>query len=87
MSRTEVRSRIVIGCWHRLCPACGRRMRIRYENRCTLVTLTSTVRLRLKIHRCKDAPASTRPIARKYRPEAEGALALSKHEFSLDGVA
>lgn len=60
-------------------------MRIRYENRRTLVTLTGTVRLRLKIRRCEaiNCPRFHKP----YRPEAEGALALPQHEFGLDVVA
>ncbi|SEP42892.1 hypothetical protein SAMN04487843_11879 [Methylobacterium sp. ap11] len=60
-------------------------MPIRCENRRTLVTLTGTVRLRLKIRRCEaaDCPRFHEP----YRPEAEGALALPPHEFGLDVVA
>jgi hypothetical protein len=60
-------------------------MRIRYENRRTLVTLTGSVRLRLKIRRCETVgcPRHHQP----YRPEAEGALALPQHEFGLDIVA
>ncbi|WP_354456660.1 ISNCY family transposase [Methylobacterium sp. 1030] len=60
-------------------------MRIRYENRRTLVTLTGTQRLRLKIRRC-EAEGCAR-FHRPYRPEAEGALALPQHEFGLDVVA
>jgi hypothetical protein len=37
----------------RMCPACGAGMRIRYENRRTLATLSGVVRLRLKIRRCE----------------------------------
>jgi len=51
-------------------------MRIRYENRRTLVTLSGTVRLRLKIRRC-EAMGCARFHA-PYRPEAEGALALPR---------
>jgi len=69
----------------RLCPACGGRMRIRYENQRTLVTLKGAVRLRLKIRRC-EAPGCPRHHA-PYRPEAEGAIALPQHEFGLDVVA
>jgi Transposase, Mutator family len=60
-------------------------MRIRYENRRTLVTLSGTVRLRLKVRRCEvtGCARSHRP----YRPESEGALALPQHEFGLDIVA
>jgi hypothetical protein len=69
----------------RLCPACGSLMRIRYENRRTLVTLTGSIRLRLKIRRCEtlDCPRLHKP----YRPETEGTLALPQHEFGLDVVA
>ena len=58
----------------RLCPACGAPMRIRYKNHRTLVTLTGSVRLRLKIRWCEtlNCPRFHKP----YRPEAEGALAL-----------
>ncbi|MGU3330904.1 ISNCY family transposase, partial [Methylobacterium mesophilicum] len=60
-------------------------MRIRYENRRTLVMLSGTVRLRLKIRRC-EAQGCAR-LHTPYRPESEGALALPQHEFGLDGVA
>ena len=60
-------------------------MRIRYENRRTLVTLSGTVRVRLKVRRCeaKDCARYHKP----YRPEAEGALALPEHEFGLEVIA
>jgi hypothetical protein len=60
-------------------------MRIRYENRRTLVTLSGAVRLRLKVRRCEQTscPRHHRP----YRPEAEGAIALPQHEFGLDVIA
>ena len=60
-------------------------MRIRYENRRTLVTLSGTVRLRLKVRRC-EVTGCTRDH-RPYRPETEGALALPQHEFGLDIIA
>jgi hypothetical protein len=60
-------------------------MRIRYENRRTLVTLSGTVRLHLKVRRCEST--SCVRYHRPYRPEAEGALALPQHEFGLDVVA
>src|SRR3954449_10583365 len=83
-SRTPDRER-VFRPLRRLCPACGGEMRIRYENRRTLVTLSGTVRVRLKVRRCeaKDCARYHRP----YRPEAEGALALPEHEFGLDVIA
>src|SRR5947208_4229247 len=88
MSRTLVRipdrERMLVPV-RRLCPACGQPMRIRYENRRTLVTLSGTVRVRLKVRRCeaKDCARYHKP----YRPEAEGALALPEHAFGLDVIA
>jgi hypothetical protein len=60
-------------------------MRIRYENHRTLVMLTGSVRLRLKIRWCETigCPRYHMP----YRPESEGALALPQHEFGLDVIA
>src|SRR6476619_5344643 len=83
-ARTPDRER-VLRPLRRLCPACGTSMRIRYENRRTLVTLSGTVRLRLKIRRC-EAEGCAR-FHKPYRPEAEGAPALPQHEFGLDVVA
>ena len=60
-------------------------MRIRYENHRTLVTLTGSVRLRLKIRWCETIGCAR--FHRPYRPEAEGALALPQHEFGLDIIA
>jgi hypothetical protein len=48
-------------------------MRLRYENRRTLVTLSGPVRLRLRIRRCEHEGCARYRLA--YRPEAEGALA------------
>jgi hypothetical protein len=67
------------------CPGCGGHMRLRYENRRHLVTLSGAVRLRLRIRRC-EAPSCPR-FHLPYRPEAEGALALPQHEFGLDVIA
>jgi hypothetical protein len=69
----------------RLCPACGAPMRIRYENHRTLVTLTGSVRFRLKIRWCETIGCAR--FHKPYRPEAEGALALPQHEFGLDIIA
>src|SRR3954464_13197341 len=88
MSRTQARSpdrERLLRPSRRLCPACGGAMRIRYENHRTLVTLTGTVRLRLKIRRCEVEGCAR--FHKPYRPEAEGALALPQHEFGLDVVA
>src|SRR5829696_1881854 len=68
-----------------LCPGCGGHMRLRYENRRTLVLLTGAVRLRLQIRRCEREGCARYRVA--YRPEAEGAIALPQHEFGLDVIA
>jgi mutator family transposase len=67
------------------CPHCGRPMTADYANRRTLHTLAGVIRLNLTIRRCHHpaCPAHKRP----YRPEAEGALALPRHEFGLDVIA
>jgi Transposase, Mutator family len=67
------------------CPSCGGHLRVRYENRRTLVTLSGAVRLRLRIRRCERAGCPRFHLP--YRPEAEGALALPQHEFGLDVIA
>jgi transposase-like protein len=68
-----------------LCPGCGRRMGIRYENRRTVATLQGLVRLRLKIRRCEEVACARH--RRPYRPEGEGAIVLPQHEFGLDVMA
>jgi hypothetical protein len=89
MARRAARARAdqerVLRPLRRLCPSCRQPMRIRYENRRTLVTLSGAVRLRLKVRRCERAgcPRHHTP----YRPEAEGAIALAQHEFGLDVIA
>ena len=88
MARTQARPpdrEPVLHPARRLCPACSRAMRIRYENRRTLATLAGTLRLRVKIRRC-EAEGCAR-YHKPYRPEVEGALALPQHEFGLDVVA
>lgn len=67
------------------CPHCGGPMTADYTNRRTLHTLAGVIRLNLTIRRCHHpaCPADSRP----YRPEAEGALALPRHEFGLDVIA
>ena len=67
------------------CPHCGRPTRADYANRRTLHALAGVTRLNLTIRRCHQAacPAHKRP----YRPEAEGALALPRHELGLDVIA
>lgn len=56
-----------------------------YHNYRTITTLDDVVHLTLQIRRClnRTCPQFRRP----YRPEAEGRLALPKHEFGLDVIA
>jgi hypothetical protein len=56
-----------------------------YHNYRTITTLDDVVHLTLQIRRCLNqaCPQFRRP----YRPEAEGRLALPKHEFGLDVIA
>jgi hypothetical protein len=67
------------------CPHCGRPMTADYANRRTVHTLAGVTRLNLTIRRCHTSTC----VAHKkpYRPEAEGALALPRHEFGLDVIA
>src|SRR5829696_5569981 len=67
------------------CPGCGGHMRLRYENRRHLVTLSGAVRLRLRIRWCEREGCPRFHIP--YRPEAESALALPQQEFGLDVIA
>src|SRR5262245_41524864 len=67
------------------CPGCGRHASIDYYNRRTLTTLKGVTRFRLQVRRCHNTacPFYCRPL----RPEAEGRLALPRHEFGLDVLA
>src|SRR5215210_2427640 len=89
MARTSPRARpdreTVLWPLQKTCPACGSPMRVRYENQRTLVTLAGPTRLRLKIRRCERAGCERHDAP--WRPEAEGAIALAKHEFGLDVIA
>ena len=89
MARREARPRAgrerVLQPLRRCCPGCGRRMPIRYENRRTVATLDGPVRLRLKVRRCENGGCARHH--RPCRPEAEGAIALPRHEFGLDIIA
>jgi hypothetical protein len=89
MARTSQRERpdqeTVLWPIQKDCLACGHPMRVRYENRRTVVTLSGTQRLCLKIRRCEQAGCVCQE--RPYRPEAEGAIALAHHEFGLDVIA
>jgi hypothetical protein len=67
------------------CPQCGRPMTADYANRRTVHTLSGVTRLHLTIRRCHHAGCTARK--RPYRPEAEGAFALPRHEFGLDVIA
>jgi Transposase, Mutator family len=69
----------------RHCPCCGTTMWAAYHNHRTITTLDAVLRLTLQMRRCLNAHC---PQVRKpYRPEAEGRLALPKHEFGLDVIA
>jgi hypothetical protein len=70
---------------HQRCPACGGRLRYRYDNRHTVTTLDGLVRLQLQIRRCEN-PGCARH-RKPYRPEAEAAIVLPQHEFGLDVIA
>ena len=69
----------------RHCPLCGEPMWAAYHNYRTMTTLDDVVHFTLQIRRClnRACPQFRRP----YRPEAEGRLALPKHEFGLDVIA
>lgn len=67
------------------CPHCGRPMTADYANRRTVHTLAGVTRLTLTIRRCHHAPCPAHKTP--YRPEAEGAVALPRHEFGLDVIA
>jgi hypothetical protein len=67
------------------CPHCGKLTWADYQSRRTVATLAGLTRLNLTVRRCHnpDCKAHLRP----YRPEAEGKIALPRHEFGLDVVA
>jgi hypothetical protein len=69
----------------RHCSVCGNTMWAAYHNYRTITTLTDVLRLTLQIRRCLT-PTCPR-FQHPYRPEAEGRLALPKHEFGLDVIA
>src|SRR5438094_6398208 len=66
----------------RHCPCCDESMWAAYHNYRTITTLEAIMRLTLQIRRCLN-PACPQ-LRKPYRPEAEGRLALPKHEFGLD---
>jgi transposase-like protein len=67
------------------CPHCGKLTWADYTGRRTVATLAGLTRLNLAVRRChnRDCQAHLRPL----RPEAEGRVALPRHEFGLDVVA
>src|SRR5262249_40521127 len=67
------------------CPHCGQATWADYANRRTVATLAGLTRLNIAVRRChnRDCQAHLRPL----RPEAEGRVALPRHEFGLDVVA
>jgi hypothetical protein len=67
------------------CPGCGHATTIDYYSPRTVTTLHGVGRFRIQNRRCHhfDCPLYRRP----FRPEAEGRLALPKHEFGLDVLA
>ena len=67
------------------CPHCGGPMTADYANRRRVHTLAGVTRLNLTIRRCHAATCAAHK--KPYRPEAEGALALPRHEFGLDVIA
>jgi transposase-like protein len=67
------------------CPHCGGPLRADYANRRTVHTLAGVTRLTLTIRRCHRAACVAHK--RPYRPEAEGGVALPRHEFGLDVIA
>lgn len=67
------------------CPHCERPIRADYSNHRTIHTLEGVTRLNLTIRRCHHAPCSA--YKRPYRPEAEGGVALPRHEFGFDVIA
>ncbi|OWK43998.1 hypothetical protein [Fimbriiglobus ruber] len=60
-------------------------MRADYANPRTVHTLAGITRLHLTVRRCHQYGCVAR--RRPYRPEAEGALVLPRHEFGLDVIA
>jgi hypothetical protein len=69
----------------RHCLCCGETMWAAYHNYRTITTLDTVLRLTLQIRRCLNPHCSQ--VRQPYRPEAEGRLALPKHEFGLDVMA
>jgi hypothetical protein len=84
-ARSEPDSEKKLATLRKNCPECSCRMWADYDNRRTITTLTSLVRLTLKVRRCHNDKCSRYLVP--YRPEAEGRYALPQHEFGLDVIA
>jgi hypothetical protein len=69
----------------RHCPTCGETMWAAYHNYRTITTLKAVLGLTLQMRRCLNTACLQ--CRQPYRPEAEGRLALPKHEFGLDVIA
>ncbi|AWM39437.1 hypothetical protein GobsT_22370 [Gemmata obscuriglobus] len=67
------------------CAKCGHPVTADYANRRTVHTLAGVTRLNRTIRRRHHVGCGLHK--RPYRPEAEGAFALPRHEFGLDVVA
>jgi hypothetical protein len=64
------------------CPGCRKPTRADYVNYRTVSRLDGVWRLTLRIRRCHNTDCAL--YLRPYRPEAEGHLALPRHEFGFD---
>jgi hypothetical protein len=67
------------------CPACGKPLRERYRQSRYVVTLSGMLRLNKHVLECQTPQCLQQGT--KWRPEAEGALALPHYTFGLDVVA
>lgn len=67
------------------CLHCGRLMWAEHIARRTIHTLAGVTRLNLTVRRCRTAACAG--YKKPYRPEAEGAVTLPRHEFGLDVIA
>lgn len=67
------------------CPQCGRPMWAEYTARRTIHALAGVTRLNRTVRRCRTTACAG--YKKPYRPEAEGAVALPRHEFGLDVIA
>jgi hypothetical protein len=69
----------------RACPECHGPLRAAYKTHRTVITLDGAVRLGLQVRRCPDRRCKR--FGTPWRPEEEGRIALSRHEFGLDVIA